>query len=360
MTDAEPDEAADVDLWAEVVGQDELVDGLRSAAKDPTHAYLFVGPPGAGTRAAARAFAADVLSAGLDDDAAARVRRLCAADHHPSMVVVERVGASISADQARQIVRQASMSPSEGSVQVLVLTDFHLVTTAAPIMLKSIEEPPAGTVFVVLADEVTPDLVTIASRCSRFDFPPLAASAIASRLRDEGVDDEVADAAAIGAGGDLDRARLLARDEHVVERRRAWSEVPDRLDGTGATAAALVADVLARIDEVLTPLAGRHEAELARITEQAERLGQKVGSTKDVEARHARERRRIRTDELRSGLAALMEGYRRRAAHEPEAFVEAGELVGAFTEGLQFHPNEELALQALFVSLPRPGDRAGR
>lgn len=353
-------ETTDVDLWAEVVGQEELVERLRSAAQDPTHAYLFVGAPGAGTRAAARAFAADVLAAGLDAEAAARVRRLCATDHHPAMVVVERVGASISADQARQIVRQASMSPSEGSVQVLILTDFHLVTTAAPIMLKSIEEPPPGTVFVVLADEVTPDLVTIASRCSRFDFPPLATAAIAARLRDEGVDAEVADAAAIGAGGDLDRGRLLAGDEHVVARRRAWSEVPERLDGTGATAAALVSDVLGRIDEVLAPLARRHEAELAALAEQAERLGVKQGSIKDVEARHGRERRRIRTDELRSGLAALMDGYRRRAASEPEAFVTAGELVSGFTEGLQFHPNEELALQALFVSLPRPGDHVRR
>lgn len=343
----------DVDLWAEVVGQPDLVRQLRSAAHDPTHAYLFVGAPGAGTRAAARAFAADVLSADLDAEGAARARRLCATDHHPSMLVVERVGASISAEQARHIVRQASLSPPEGPLQVLVLTDFHLVTTAAPIMLKSIEEPPAGTVFVVLADEVTPDLVTIASRCSRFDFPPLATSVIAEQLRKEGVAPEVADAAAIGAGGDLDRGRLLSHDEHVVERRRRWSEVPQRLDGTGATAAALVSDLMGRIDEVLAPLAERHEAELAQIAEQAERLGQKVGSLKEVEARHGRERRRIRTDELRAGLAALMEGYRSGAARDPSAFVAAGELVGRFTEGLQFHPNEELALQALFVSLPR-------
>src|SRR5262249_55344493 len=162
------------DLWSEVVGQDNLVAQLRAAAADPTHAYLFVGPPRVGPRAAARAFAAEVLSAGASSEEAERHRRLAAAHHHPSIIVGQRVGASILAEQARDIVRRAQMSPPEGSLQVLVLTDFHLVTTAAPILLKSIEEPPPGTIFVILADEVPADLVTIASRCVRFDFPHVA------------------------------------------------------------------------------------------------------------------------------------------------------------------------------------------
>ncbi len=46
----------ELDLWEAVVGQDEIVAQLRSAAADPTHAYLFVGPPGVGTMAAAGAW----------------------------------------------------------------------------------------------------------------------------------------------------------------------------------------------------------------------------------------------------------------------------------------------------------------
>lgn len=342
----------DVDLWDRVVGQDDVVTRLRAAAADPTHAYLFVGAAGVGTRAAARAFAAEVLSAGASPDEAARHRRLCAVDHHPAMVVVERVGASISADQAREIVRRAQTSPPEGHLQVLVLTEFHLVTTVAPILLKSIEEPPAGTIFVVLADEVTPELVTIASRCVRFDFPRLGRAVIADRLRTEGVDGEIADAAAVGAGGDLDRARLLATDAHVVDRRNFWFELSRRLDGTGARATQLVSEVSERIEEVLEPLARQQAAELEQLAEQAERLGQRKGVSKDLEARHNREKRRIRTDELRAGLAALMDGYRSDAVADPAGYARAGELVGEFTDRLQFNPNEELALQALFVSLP--------
>lgn len=344
---------AAVDLWSEVIGQDGIVAALRSAAAAPTHAYLFVGAPGVGTRAAARAFAAEVLARGASDDEADRHRRLAAADHHPAIIIVERVGASILAPQAREIVRQAQMQPPEGDLQVLVLTEFHLVTQAAPILLKSIEEPPAGTIFVVLADEVTPDLVTIASRCVRFDFPLISRAVIAERLRFEGATDEIAEAAAIGSGGDLDRARLLATDDRVVDRRNFWFGLPDRLDGSGSAAARIAGEVLARIDEVLAPLAALHGAELEQLAEQAERNGLKKAVAKEVEARHNREKRRVRTDELRAGLAALMDGYRSRAASEPDRFVAAADLVGDFTESLQFNPNEELALQALFVSLPR-------
>ena len=342
----------DVDLWAEVVGQDEIVSRLRAATADPTHAYLFVGPPGVGTMAAARAFAADIVSRGAAPDEAVRHRRLASTGHHPSIIVVERVGASILAPQAREIVRQAHMRPPEGDVQVLVLTEFHLVTTAAPILLKSIEEPPDGTVFVVLADEVTPDLVTIASRCVRFEFPHLSAAVIEARLRADGVAADVAAASAVSAGGDLSRARLLATDQQVIDRRNFWFTLPDRLDGSGAAVARAASEVMARADEVLAPLGVLQEAELAELTEQAERSGLRKAVLKDVEARHNRERRRIRTDELRAGLAALMDAYRERAVDHPDDFVEAARHVGELTDNLQYNPNEELALQSLFASLP--------
>jgi len=352
---AEPvDLADDVDPWAAVVGQAEIVAQLRSAAADPTHAYLFVGPPGVGTLAAARAFAAEVLSRDATPEQASRHRRLAAVDHHPAVIVVERVGASILAAQAREIVRQAQMRPPEGDLQVLILTEFHLVTQAAPILLKSIEEPPPGTIFVVLADEVTPDLVTIASRCVKFEFPHLARSAIESQLRTEGVDPDVAAAAAVGSGGDLGRARLLANDDQVIDRRNFWFTLPARLNGTGAVAAQLAAEVMARADEVLAPLAAQQARELEALAEEAERLGQRKTAAKEVEARHNRERRRIRMDELRAGLAALLDGYREVAATTPDTYVEAARLVGELTDHLQFNPNEELALQALFVALPRP------
>ena len=79
------------------------------------------------------------------------------------------------------------------------------------------------------------------------------------------------------------------------------------------------------------------------------------GDLKAMEARHAREQRRLRTDELRSGLATLAARYRDAAAAggSTEAFVEVAGRVQALCSGLSHNPREQLAVQALFVSLPR-------
>ena len=91
-------------------------------------------------------------------------------------------GAAISIDTAREVTRLASTSPFEATRKVLVLHDFHLVKDAGPALLKTFEEPPPSTVFVILADHVPADLITIASRCVEVDFHPLTAAEVAAVL----------------------------------------------------------------------------------------------------------------------------------------------------------------------------------
>ena len=345
------------DPWDEVVAAPELISQLRAAARDHTHAYLFLGHAGVGTRAAARAFAAEILVAdsgavGADAD---RHRRLARRERHPALAFVERTGASITVDQARDVVRRAAMAPPEGPVQVFVLVDFHLVAGAAPTLLKSIEEPTPGTVFIVLADEITPELVTIASRCARFEFPLLPTDLVRDRLVADGVDVDVATAAARSAGGDLERARLLSTDTAVVERRDFWMRVPERLDGTGATAAALVTEALLRIEEVAEPLSRRQEGERAAVEQEIEQFGVRRSLLKEVDERHKRERRRVHNDEIGAGLVAIMDRYRASASAVPAAYVDAADAVSTLTERLVHNVGEELAMQALFLSFPRLG-----
>lgn len=346
-------------LWDEVVGQPEAVQALRSAAASPVHAYLVVGPRGAGKRGLARAFAAELLSAGQDSGSASRTAALVAEERHPCMSVVERDGPAITADQAREVVRLASLSPPEGDLQVIVLDEFHLVRDAAPILLKSIEEPPASTVFVVLAEEVPEELVTIASRCVEVRVSAVPEAEVRARLMQEGADPQVAGVAAAGCGGDLRRARLLVSDPGLVERREAWLSVRSRLDGTGATACRVGDELLAGIDAALEPLAVRQAAELEAFSEEEERLGvARKGERSRLEARHKREARRARNDELRAGLSVLVESYRAplsgsAGADDARAFVAAGEAVQQMNDSLRFNPNEALALRALLTRLPR-------
>ncbi len=194
-------------VFEAVVGQDRAVAQLRAAARAPVHAYLLTGPPGAGKRDAARAFAAALLCSegGCGEcDVCVRV----AAEVHPDLVVVERQGPYITVAQAREIQRLAFRTPNERSRKVLVLSDFHLVREAAGTLLKVVEEPPASTVFVVLAEHVPPELVTIASRCVRIELVALGRDDLVAALAVEGVDPGTAAEVAEAAGGRLDRARL--------------------------------------------------------------------------------------------------------------------------------------------------------
>lgn len=349
------DEVGAVDGWDAVVGQTAAVATLRAVVASPVHAWLLVGMPGSGTRAAARAVAADLLAAGAGPGDAERIRRLALAEQHPDLAVVEREGAAISVDAAREIVRRASLSPTERDRKVMVLVDFHLVAEAAAAkLLKTIEEPPDGTFFMVLAEEVTPELVTIASRCVRVDFPPIPALALQDALQADGVEPGRAAEVAAVAHGDLDRARLLATDERLALRVRLWRELPGRLDGTGATATALVDEVRATIDDATGALQVQQAAEAERMHERIERYGQRGSGARELDERHRRQLRRLRTDELRLGLAELARCYRDALAsgEAPEPVLDALAAIGATAEGLVRNPAEELSLQALFVRLP--------
>ena len=154
-----------------MVGQPRAVAALRAAARNPVHAYLFRGPAGSGAAAAARAFAAAVLCPDGGCGHCETCRRALAGTH-PDLVSVERTGASLGVDEARRLVALAQRRPYEAARQVLVVHDVHLAIRAAPALLKTVEEPPGATVFVLLADDMPPELATVASRCVEVALPP--------------------------------------------------------------------------------------------------------------------------------------------------------------------------------------------
>jgi DNA polymerase-3 subunit delta' len=341
-------------VWDDVVGQPGAIAQLRAAAVAPVHAYLFNGPPGSTKNQAARAFAALLISGG--EDASQRDSELVLRGEHPDVREVRRSGSAISAEQAREIVRVASLAPSEGARKVLILEEFHLLRPeGAALMLKTIEEPPESTIFVILTDFVPNDLVTISSRCARIEFRALTPELIAARLVGEGIGAAEATAAANAAHGDLDRARVLATDPGLAARRTAFAEASRELDGSGHVVMRTAATLLDLIEAAAGPLTDRHEAEAAALDERAKALGERGSGRKQLEDRHKRELRRHRTDELRSGLATLAASYRDRLVAEPADTVGAASAVASIhdaLESLERNPNERLLLESLMWSLP--------
>lgn len=343
------------DVWAEVPGQEDAIRQLEAAALNPVHAYLLLGPPGAGKRALARGFAARLLANGATGADADRHVRLALEEQHPDLRMVVPEGMTFRRVDAESLVSNAIRAPIEAPRKVLVALGCEAMEDeAAGYLLKAVEEPSPSTVFVLIATEVEPELVTIASRCVRIDVRPLAPEMIAQRLVYEGVEQPVAEAAASASGGDLERARTLATDERLSLRHRAWRELPSRLDGTGHKAAEVVAELGSMIDEALGPLQQRQATEMVALVEQIEAYGLRAGGKRDLETRHKREVRRFRSAELQFGLATLAGTYRDAlaAADSPAALLEGLDRVDQAALALARYPNETLLLQALTVRLP--------
>ena len=342
-------------VWQSVVGQAHAVARLQASAVNPLHAYLFVGPPGSTKNEASRAFAALVL-AGVDD-ADHRDARLALGGQHPDVREFARVGASILAGQADEIVRLAALAPIESDRKVLILDEFHLLSAeGAAKLLKTIEEPPDSTVFIVLADYMPPELVTIASRCVRIEFTAIADDVVAATLIAEGVEPARATQSAEAAAGDLSRARLLANDPHLVARRQLFASAPYRLDGTGQVVVATVEEILDAIEAAAAPLVERQAGEVIALEERIAAMGERGSGKKALEDRHKRELRRHRADELRSGLTTLARSYRDALVDgtlaRPESAATAISRIHGSLDALERNPNEPLLLQALLLGLP--------
>lgn len=350
--------SVDVDLWVDVVGQPRAVGDLKAAVPAPSHAYLFVGPAGSGRMAAARAFAAALFSRGGEGEDAERHARLALGGKHPDLIVFEPEGARLSVDMDKGdlpvILQEVNRAPVEADRKLVVLGQFHTMEQFAGAFLKTIEEPPPRTIMVIVADEVPPDLVTVASRCVRIEFGPVPPDALVERLVAEGVPSETAVEAAEAAGGDLARARLLATDPELADRREAWRRVPERLAGTGAAVVDLVTDLRARIDAAQAPLDAQHLGEREDLDEQIERYGLRKGLVGELVTRQKRQVRTLRRQELRFGLATLAGRYRDALADstDPAPIVAGLAAIQVAAEDLVRNPAEELLLLGLFLALP--------
>jgi DNA polymerase-3 subunit delta' len=177
----------------------------------PAHAYLLHGPAGSGKRDAARDFAASLLARGADDPDSARLR----VQHgtHPDLTWVAPSGAHemLRRDVDEAVVSAAARTPFEATHRVFVLERADTMNDeAANSLLKTLEEPPAYVVLLLLTDRPTQVLETVASRCQPVRFDRVAPAELARQLEAEGASADTADACARLSLGDGERARALA------------------------------------------------------------------------------------------------------------------------------------------------------
>jgi DNA polymerase III subunit delta' len=304
------------DVFDSLVGQDRAVTALRRHARSPVHAYLFTGPAGSNIDDAVVAFAAALQCPDFGCGHCEACRKVLARVD-PDVHLAQRAGVSWRVDDLREIDRISRRRPLGSGYQIMVVPDVELTVAgtapSAPALLKSLEEPPTRTIFVLTAEDVPDALDTVVSRCVEVKFRAMSDADLEEVLRRDGVAPEVAAAAARSAGGNVTRARVLVRDPGLGQRLDAWRAIPERLTGTAAGATQIADEIGRAIDAAMTPLETMHVDELARRTREAKDVGlRSVGNRKEIEAHFKREERRFRVEELRFGLSVLTNVYRDR------------------------------------------------
>ncbi|MCE5192230.1 MAG: DNA polymerase III subunit gamma/tau [Actinomycetia bacterium] len=189
--------------FEDVVGQAHIERTLRNAVDEDAvaHAYLFTGPRGTGKTSTAR-----ILAKALDcekgptgtpdgtcDDCIA-----ITAGTHPDVYELDAASRTGVDAVREEIIGRVNYAPTRGHWKVYIIDEVHMLSTAAfNALLKTLEEPPTHTVFILCTTHPHKVPETIQSRCQRFDFHRLSVEEIASRLRfiAESESVEVSDAA---------------------------------------------------------------------------------------------------------------------------------------------------------------------
>ncbi|GAA2083013.1 DNA polymerase III subunit delta' [Aeromicrobium tamlense] len=301
-------------VWDELVGQDDVVATLGSAvAGQMTHAWLFTGPPGSGRSNAAVAFAT-ALQCEQGGCTTCHSCVTAAAGSHPDIAVINTDGLSIGVDAARDAVRRSALHPSMGRYQILVVEDADRLTDqAANALLKSIEEPAPGTVWLLCAPAVEDVIMTIRSRCRPVLLRTPPAAAIARLLHErDGIELDVAQRAAAAAQGHIGRARGLARDPEARRRRAEILALPVGLRGLGdclRAAQRIDQEATARAKERCDVLDARELGNLQEswgVEERGRRPAGYAGALSSLTKEQERRRKRMARDAIDGVLLDLL------------------------------------------------------
>jgi DNA polymerase III subunit delta' len=220
------------------------LDGARVA-----HAYAFVGPAGSGRMTTARAFAQALLCATGQACGRCRACALAAGAQHPDLHVIvptppesnPKGARAIRIGAIRELERQAALRPALGGRRVVILDEAERMTGESPqAFLKFLEEPPAGTVVILVLPGVRAVPATVISRCQIARFQPRGAGRTATI---------VGEALALLQAARTEGAPALFRRTDRLDRDRAealidgcWLLCRDLLLARAGAPAALLSD----------------------------------------------------------------------------------------------------------------------
>jgi DNA polymerase-3 subunit gamma/tau len=175
--------------FEEVIGQEHVTRTLQNAIKHNrlAHAYLFTGTRGVGKTSIARLFAKAIRCENPRENSnPCLVCRHCKdVDSSNSLDYIEIDGASNnSVDGIRSLIENVNYLPSSGKYKIYVIDEVHMLSASAfNALLKTLEEPPAHTIFVLATTDPHKLLGTVVSRCQRYDFKHVSVDVLTKQIQ---------------------------------------------------------------------------------------------------------------------------------------------------------------------------------
>jgi DNA polymerase-3 subunit delta' len=300
-------------IWRELFGQADAIAQLKQAVNNRDqgvqHAWLMTGPPGSGRSNMAVAFAAALLCA----DGGCGTCRSCTlamSGNHPDIDVLTTEKVGISIEEVRNLVLSAQMGGSMGRYRVMIIEDAdRMAERSSNVLLKALEEPPPGTVWILCAPSEADMLPTIRSRVRRITLKTPAVEEVAQLLVErDSIDRALAMTVAAEAQSHIGMARRLATSADARGRRK--DTLVAALDINSVTSAMFTADRwidLARRDaEALTTERDAEEREeLLRVLGVEDTSKLPPYARADVKALEESQKRRA-TRSLRDGLDRIL------------------------------------------------------
>jgi DNA polymerase-3 subunit gamma/tau len=355
--------------FADVVGQEPVVRTLRNAVQRGKvhHAYLFVGSRGTGKTSMAKILAACLncdqnpthpTPAHPTIEPCGECESCISIAHASSLDVIEMDAASNnSVDDIRELRESVAYSPVSGRSKVYILDEAHMLSTAAwNAFLKTLEEPPPNTVFVLATTEAQKVPATVVDRCHRFDFHRPTVEQIASVVRRAAaaesieIPPEAVAAVARSATGSFRDA--LGTLEQLLTYSGNEIALEDVLAVLGVADSGLLEELVDAVD------AGDARRALLAL-EHCVQSGRDAGSfAVDLEV-HARELLVVQTlGELPAELALTEEADARLRAQaervDRAVVVRLLELLGAALEGVRAGADPRTRLELALLKAARP------